>query len=237
MKVAIMQPYFFPYLGYFNLIAASDAFISLDNVQYISKGWINRNRIMQANGIYTFTVPLASAPRNTMINQRTVAQDFERFRDKFAQQLTARYRHAPFFDITFELIKEVLGSGEKNLAKLCETSLLAVMRHLGLSRKFYIASQLMSDDESQKVHGKDKLIQLLQSTGGTHYLNLPGGRTLYRKQDFEEHFIKLSFTNPTLPPYRQGEQKFSSGLSIIDVLMFNSPEATLKMTNQYEILN
>ena len=232
-----MQPYFFPYLGYFNLIAACDAFVSLDNVQYISKGYVNRNRILQANGISTFTVPLTAASRGRWINQRTVAPEFERFKQKILQQLTAGYSRAPFFKATFQLIEAIVNSGEKNLAKLCEATLLTVMRHLGLSRKFHIASQLMKPEIAQQLSGKDKLISLTQSLRGTHYLNPIGGISLYQKKDFQKHGIKLSFVKPLLPPYQQGHGTFSNGLSIIDVLMFNSRQETLNLLEEYEIIN
>ena len=232
-----MQPYFFPYLGYFNLISACDAFISLDNVQYIYKGYVNRNRILQANGIYTFTVPLTATSRELWINQRTVAQEFECFKYKFLKQLTAGYSRAPFFEEILELIEEILNSGEKNLARLCEATLIKVLDHLGLSRKFYIASQLLGHETSQQLSGKDKIIRLVQSIRGTHYLNPLGGIGLYQEKDFKKKGLKISFVKPILPPYQQGNKKFNNRLSIIDVLMFNSRQEALALLEKYEIIN
>ena len=237
MKVAIMQPYFFPYLGYFNLIAACDVFISLDNVQYTRKGFINRNRILQPNGVYTFTVPLKSAPRDFSINQRTIAPEYESFKKKFMLQLASSYKKAPFFKETMDMIQSVLNSTEKILARICEQTILTVMERSGLQRKFLIASEIMNDDYDKKHKGCGKLIHLVKQAKCTHYLNAIGGIELYNQNDFSQRGIILSFVKPLLPHYPQGKREFVKSLSIIDVLMFNSPQNTLRLAKAFEIQN
>ena len=237
MKVAIMQPYFFPYLGYFNLIAACDVFISLDNVQYINKGFVNRNRILQPNGIYTFTVPLKSAPRNFFINQRTIAPEYESFKKNFMLQLESSYKKAPFFKKTMDLIQSVLNSTRKNLARICEQTILAVMERIGLQKKIFIASEIINDDCDEKLKGSNKLIHLAKQAKCTHYLNVIGGIKLYNQNDFLQRGITLSFVKPLLPNYPQGKREFVKSLSIIDVLMFNSPQNTLCLAKTFEIQN
>lgn len=238
MKIAIMQPYFFPYLGYFNLMAACDVFISLDNVQYISRGWVNRNRILQSNGVYTFTVPLTAASRDLWINQRTIAPEFEEFKHKFIKQLYSGYRKAPFYPNILAIIEEILNNTGDNIARLCESTLMAVMNYLGLTKKIYIASQLMNQEDAWQLCGKHKLIKLLQLLHGTHYLNPVGGMSLYQKDDFSKYGIKLLFVKPLLPSYRQGNRKkFYNRLSIIDVLMFNSRQDISNLLKQYKLIS
>lgn len=237
MKVAIMQPYFFPYIGYFNLIAACDMFISLDSVQYINRGFVNRNRIVQQNSIYTFTVPLISSPRNYSINQRMIAPEFEVFKKKFVRQLETAYKKAPFFEETMELIQSVLNSTERNLARICEKTILAVMEKIGLHKKILTASQLQSQSPVNALRGQEQIINLVKLVKGTHYINLMGGVDLYNKDEFLCHSIKLSFIKPLLPFYKQKNKEFIPGLSIMDVLMFNSPQEIFNMTLQYEMLD
>lgn len=235
--VAVMQPYFFPYLGYFNLLHACDIFVFLDNVQHIARGFVNRNRILVAGEPRSFTVPLAAAPRTHWINQRRTADNYPLFQKKFMTMLGHAYAKAPQFAQTMTLVAEVLDSGETNLARLCRASVLAVCRHLGLERRTLMASELLCEPEARALKGKDKIIRLAALAGGTRYVNPMGGTTLYAEEDFSSAGLELRFVKPLLPPYPQPLSQPLPGLSIIDVLMYTTKEKAAELLESYAELS
>lgn len=236
MNVAVMQPYLFPYLGYFNLVHACDTFVFLDNVQHIARGFVNRNRILLNGEAHTFTAPLGAAPRDRWINERRTGPDFPRFKEKFLAQLRHAYKGAPCFDEVMTLVENVLGSGG-NLALMCRGAVRAVSHHLGLERRFLTASDLMDESEARVLKGPDKIIALARQAGGTRYLNAMGGMDLYATGDFADAGLELAFVKPALPPYIQrGSRSFVPGLSVIDFIMNVPADEAGELLCAYEIL-
>lgn len=232
--VAIMQPYAFPYLGYFSLVAAAEIFVFYDDVNYIPRGWINRNRVL-INGLpHTFTIPVTNASQNERILDVRL-HEFGRFRDKFLKQIRLAYVRAPNFEAGFDYVESVLKEGSVTISDLAIGSVVSFCRRLGIDRQFLRASQV-----SPETHGMDKaerLAAISRALGATKYVNALGGTALYDKAQFAALGVELSFIRPRLGAYPQVQAtEFTAGLSIIDVLMNNSPAQLVRMIGDYELV-
>ena len=233
MKVAIMQPYIFPYIGYFQLIEASDVFIVYDNIKYTKKGWINRNRFLSNGGDALFSIPLKKDSDYLNIMDREIAADF--LPEKLVNQLKEAYRKAPHLDDTLVLLRLALAQDERNLFGFLRQALEKTCRHIGIKTPFVTSSTL---DIDHTLQSQDKVIALCRAIGADTYINPIGGTTLYDHTDFARTGIDLCFLRPILQPYAQFAEEFVPWLSIIDVLMFNSPERVLEMVQtDYELLS
>lgn len=228
-----MQPYFFPYVGYFQLMAACDVFVILDDVQYIEKaGWANRNRILVNGKARWITVPVISAPHTNLFNQR---------RYKLGDQVTAKllksvllaYRRAANFKKTYALIEEILSFPEPNVAVFNANLLRRISSLLGIDAKFVVSSEMKKDDA---LRGQERVIDICDRLGATSYRNPVGGRALYDPQRFLQKGITLEFLRSEARPYRQFAAPFVPSLSIIDVLMFNDEHAVRGMLREYSML-
>ncbi|GAB7081653.1 WbqC family protein [Megalodesulfovibrio paquesii] len=226
MRTAIMQPYFFPYLGYFNLIHACDSFVFLDNVQHIDRGFVNRNRILVQGKPHLFTVPLAAAPREAWIQERFLSESFPQFRAKFLTMLKHAYAKAPNYAEVMELVADVLASETLTLAQLCQKSILATARYLGLERRFLVASDMLTAEDARRLKGAEKILALAKALGTTRYLNPIGGIELYHEEVFAREGMELRFVKPALPAYPQPAATFVPALSILDVMM-QTPQGEL----------
>jgi hypothetical protein len=212
-----MQPYFLPYIGYFQLIAAVDVFIVYDNIQYTKKGWINRNRFLRSGKPALFSLPLKSDSDFLDIRERELAADFQPAR--LIRQFEGAYRHAPHFTETMTLIERVMASPQRNLFGFVEWSIVAICKHLGITTRIERSSALSAD---RRLHREQRVIALCEAVEATTYVNPPGGVELYEPADFEARGIELRFLKPRPFPYRQFDDAFVPWLSIVDVLMFNS---------------
>ena len=221
MKLGIMQPYLFPYLGYMQLVAAVDAFVFYDDVQFIKNGWINRNRLALGGAIRYFTVPLAGAGTSLSIREVRM-QPPERWRDKLLESIRHGYARAPYYGPVRELIGDVLGTATTQISTLAARSVTETARYLGLGTRF-VPSSVVYDNHALK--GPARVLDICARERADHYLNLPGGRALYDSRAFSAAGVELGFVEPDLWPYRQFGDAFLPGLSIIDVLMFNTPDA------------
>lgn len=223
-SVAIMQPYAFPYLGYFCLIEASDDFVFLDDVNFIPRGWIHRNRILINGAPYRFTIPLADASQNTAIRDVRLS-GFAVFRTRFLRQLEQAYARAPHFESGIAYVESVLAPETEMVSELAIRSIEEFYRATGESRSFVRASESFADTRARR--GAGRLIAIAQQVGARRYVNLPGGSALYDPVEFAAQGVALRFVKPELPPYPQVRcTDFVPALSIIDVLMHNSrPEA------------
>jgi hypothetical protein len=233
MKVAIMQPYLFPYIGYFQLINAVDTFVFLDDVNYIKKGWINRNRILVNGKESMFTVPVKKASQNKLINEIEVVLDGN-WIEQFYKTLEQNYSKAPNFDDTFLLIQTIFNSGFSTISDLVIASVSHICLNLGMEKNFQISSELYSETQGQEK--SDRLINITKQCKYNHYINPIGGLDLYSKQDFKKENIDLFFLKSDLPEYKQFNTSFVPGLSIIDIMMFNEPEQIRYMLNQYTLI-
>lgn len=225
MKLAIMQPYFFPYLGYFQLIAAVDKFVFYDDVNFIKNGWINRNRLILAGATRYITVPLAGASPFLKINEIGV-QAGDGWRRKLAESLRHSYSKAPYFAPVNALFQEIVLSDQHMIGDLAKASVTAVCRYLGLETEFVLSSAIY---DNASMGGADRVLDICVLEGASDYFNPPGGRELYSEQDFAARGVGLNFIQPRLEAYPQFAEPFQPGLSIIDVLMFNSPEQVRAM--------
>ena len=232
MKIAIMQPYLFPYLGYFQLIHAVDTFVFYDDVNFIKRGWINRNQILIDNKAALFTVPLKKASQNNLINEIDMAID-EKWLSQFFKTIEQNYKNAPYFDDTFLILKKVFGKKQTKISSLAIDSVFQISKYLQLNTKFEVSSIAYSN--SIDLIKAERLIAICKEKGYDHYVNPSGGKELYQKNTFDKENIILSFIDNELLPYTQFGNKFVNGLSIIDVLMFNTLEETKKLMSQYSL--
>ena len=236
MKVAVMQPYIFPYIGYFQLLNAVDHFVFYDDVNYIKGGWINRNKILVSGEASLFTIPLEKASSFSEIKAINIHPIlYQKWLKKFIQTLNQSYKKAPFFNDVFPIIKNILEPSKINsIGNLSIKSIIEISNYLQLEKKFHISSEKFSDRK-----GKDKterLLYILNDLECEEYINPIGGEKLYSRDDFKAENIKLNFIKGSINRYPQISKEFIPGLSILDVLMFNSIEDIKIMLNDYELL-
>lgn len=223
-----MQPYFFPYLGYFQLIKAVDAFVIYDDVNYIKGGWINRNNILINGGRKLVTMPLLGGSPNKLINEIDVGDKI-----KILKNIKQNYSKAPYFNAVYPMIEDILTQAEKNLAVFLSYQLQRICCYLELRPKWYISSMLEKDNN---LRGQEKVISICEKLGATHYINAPGGKGLYDNQEFKSRKLKISFVQPIPVAYQQFGSEFISNLSIIDVLMFNDRKECTRLLNMYDLV-
>ncbi|WDE05217.1 WbqC family protein [Thalassomonas viridans] len=233
MKIAIMQPYFMPYIGYFQLLAAVDKFVIYDEIQYSKQGWINRNRILQNGKDAFISLPLKKASDYLFVNQRFLAEGWQRDKVKLLNRLAESYRKAPYFDDAFPLIREIMACRENNLFGFILNSLTSVLSYLDIKTSLVISSSL---PDIQALKAQDKVIDICRQLQATQYINPIGGLELYDKNHFGEHGISLNFLQTDPIRYRQFGQGFVPCLSIIDVLMFNSAQEIRDLLPRYRLL-
>lgn len=219
MKVAIMQPYFLPYIGYFQLIRAVDVFVVYDNIKYTKKGWINRNRFLLDGHNEVFSLPLKKASDTLDVNERSLAPDFDRL--KLLNRLAAAYRRAPCFETVLPLLQRILKHGEDNLFSFIYSSLHEICGWIGLDTPLIPSSTLQVN---HSLAGQDRVLAICHHLGAEEYINAIGGRELYSRDEFAAHGINLQFLQSHLVEYRQFDRPFVPWLSILDVMMFNPPE-------------
>ena len=217
MKVAVMQPYLFPYLGYFQLIREVDVFVVYDDVNFINRGWINRNNILAQGKEQRLTMELTGASQNKLINEIEVRGQ----NDKLLRSIDLNYRKSPNFSQVYPMIKDILNQREMNLARFLDYQLRQICSYLNLTTDFYTSSKLELD---KSLRGQDKIIKICEKLGAKQYFNLPGGQKLYDQMSFHSRGIELIFVQPQLTIYSQYKNDFVPHLSIIDVMMFNSPQ-------------
>ncbi|MDX2219912.1 MAG: WbqC family protein [Burkholderiales bacterium] len=220
MRLAIMQPYFLPYIGYFQLMQAVDTFVLYDNIKYTKKGWINRNRFLRNGKDAVFSVPLRSASDSLDIRDRQVAADFDR--EKLLNQFLGAYRNAPFFTQTFKLIEQVVHHENTNLFGYLCHSIRLTCEYLGIVVDFRTSSNVNID---HALKGQDKVLAMCTALDASTYVNPPGGIGLYSSKAFRERNIELRFIRPQVCEYSQFDHEFVPWLSIVDVMMFNSVDA------------
>lgn len=235
MTLAIMQPYIFPYIGYFQLIKAVDKFVIYDDVNFIKQGWINRNRILINGKEHLFTVPLEGASSFKLIRETELNYKFfKAWEIKFLRSLEQSYKKASNFKECFDLIQKVLKriEGQNNIASLAVASIVEVVNYLGLKTEIELTSTVYNN---QHLSAQSRVIDICIMEGASTYINPEGGQSLYNHAVFEEHGLQLKFIKANLEEYEQFNLPFSKGLSIIDVLMFNSKERVKEMLNEYSL--
>lgn len=233
MRLAIMQPYLLPYLGYWQLLNAVDCFVVYDNIQYTKRGWINRNRFLQNGEPETFSIPLKKGADYLDIGQRYLVDDARKHIGKLIRRISEAYRKAPYFEETMPIVHSALGCEQTNLFDFLFATLLAVSEHLAIGTRILVSSSI---DMDHSLKGQERVIATVEALGGDEYLNPPGGKELYHGPDFAVRGLSLRFLEPELAPYPQLSASFVSHLSIVDVLMFNGREKTRRMLDDYAII-
>lgn len=234
MKLAIMQPYLFPYLGYFQLIAAVDRFVVYDDVGYIKQGWINRNRLLINGEPGYLTVPLKHATGSTLIKDVITDDDSRtRWRQKLAKIVGNTYRRAPFFAKVFPLVEHVLALPTDSIADIARASLVQVCRYLGVTTELIQSSITYNN---QHLKGEERVLDICAAEAADQYINVIGGRELYSVARFRARGVTLNFLKTAPVEYRQFHEPFVPSLSMIDVLMFNSPKTGCDLLTRYELI-
>lgn len=232
MKLGIMQPYFIPYIGYWQLLNAVDKYVVYDDVNYIKGGWINRNRLLINGEVKYYNVPLLGASPNKLINQVEVNND-ERLIEKNLRILYNSYKKAPFFERTFSIMEEIIRCNIDNIASYNYFAILKISEYLEIDTDILLSSEIKKNNHLQ---GQDKIIEICKQLGATEYYNAIGGKNLYSKTVFKENNIKLYFLESKISCYNQFGREFKGGLSIIDVMMFNSKECIKKFLDDYRLI-
>jgi hypothetical protein len=235
MKLAIMQPYFFPYLGYFSLIQNSDRWIVFDEVQFIRHGWIERNRILKPGvGWQYISVPLEKHSREQIIKEIRI-RNSEDWESKIFRQLEHYKKIAPYYSTIIGFLNKTFELNFESITKLNAYILSETCKYIGVNFNYQIYSEMNLHIEQPNSPG-DWALNISKAINATEYFNPPGGIEIFDQEAFKSANIKLKFLNINLFDYFQGKRPFEPGLSIIDVMMFNSPEEIRKMLTQYEIL-
>lgn len=232
MRLAIMQPYFLPYIGYFQLIAAVDSFVIYDNIKYTKKGWINRNRFLQNGSDAMFSLPLKNDADHLDIRERDISKDFNR--DKLLNQFRGAYQRAPFFKEAMPLIERITAYPELNLFQFLKHSIVETCAHLGINTPIATSSCI---DIDHGLKAQDKVLAICQAMGTQTYLNSIGGLELYSKDAFQRSGLELRFLKSRAFEYPQFDTPFVPWLSIIDVMMFNPLERIQAcISNNYDLI-
>lgn len=234
MKLAVMQPYLFPYIGYFQLINAVDKFVVYDDVNFIKQGWINRNSILVGEKAFLFTVPLENQSSFQKINETLLNQKFySSWAGKFLKTIEQNYKKAPFFNEVFPLLKKFLQAENQSIATAALNSLKLVTQYIGLTTEF-VDSSVKYDN--QHLSSQTRILDICTQENASQYINLSGGTALYAKSDFLDKGIELQFIQTEKIVYTQFNANFVPNLSIIDILMFNEVSKIKEFLNQYKVL-
>jgi hypothetical protein len=233
-KVSIMQPYFFPYIGYFQLINSVDEFVIYDTIEFTKKGWINRNRILVNGTDAIISLPLQKDSDFLNINDRFLANTWEVDRKKMLNRISESYRKAPYFKETYELIEKCIMFEERNLFKYILNSVKNVLFFLNIDTKLIISSSISIDD---KLKRDEKVMAICKERGADIYINPIGGFELYDKETFKKNNLELQFIRSNNISYNQFDNEFIPWLSIIDVMMFNSLNEIKNYMSKYELIS
>lgn len=231
MKLGIMQPYFIPYLGYWQLLNAVDQYVLYDDVNYIKGGWINRNRILMGEEEIYFNIPMLDASPNKNINEIKVNNNTV-LKRKNLNRISGAYKKSPHFDDIYPLCEKIINYDANNISEYIYNSMKLIMNYLGIETNIIISSELKKDNS---LKGEEKVIHICKLLGATEYYNAIGGMELYNKEKFKENGIGLQFVKMHKIIYEQNAESFHPNLSIIDVLMNNSIEEIKKMLLKYEL--
>lgn len=232
MKVAIKQPCFMPYVGYFQVIKYVDTYVLYDDVNYYKGGYINRNNILVNNRSNMIVIPVKDASRRKLINEVELHKEDRLFRNA-TKTIQMAYKKAPYFDAVFPIIERVLDSDDQLVSELAQRSIVEVAAYLGFKTRFIVSSESFSN--SRGIEKEQRLITICKEIGAKSYVCDIGGEEIYKKENFEKEGLDLQFFVPALSEYKQFDADFIPALSIIDALMFNSVEEVNAMMDRFEL--
>ncbi len=228
-----MQPYFFPYLGYFQLINAVDKFVIYDNVNHIKKGWVNRNRIL-INGVpFMFTLPIKNPSQNIYIKDTEISSNYDTWKSKFQKTLLHEYKKAEFFEESIPIIDEILNCKERTLSRYIAHALKIICNALEIETKIVLSSKEYTHTH---LKAQDRIVDICQQEHANIYINAAGGIALYQHEQFAKFNIKLFFLKPKAIQYQQNSEHFVPYLSILDQLMCTGLKATKSSLANYSLV-
>lgn len=229
--IAIMQPYLFPYLGYFQLIMASDTFVLFDDVNYIKKGYINRNNILLNGAAYRFTVPVQNVSQNKKINEHYFSDDT----DNILKTFNMAYGKAPYYTDVFPIVERALKGNERKVSSVCFNAISDILGYLGIEKNILFSSDI---DYNRCASATDKLIEITKALESNYYINAIGGQNLYEYDYFQSKDITLAFIQMENVVYSQDGKnvEFVPNLSILDALMWAPPKNVVEMLNNYTLI-
>ncbi|MBQ6383729.1 MAG: WbqC family protein [Clostridia bacterium] len=232
MRLGMMQPYFFPYLGYWQLMNLSDEYIIYDDVNYIKGGWINRNRIKINGEPALFGLSIHKASQNRLINEHTISMSKED-KTNLIHKIEFAYKKAPYYSDVMSLFTEIMWFEDDNLAGFLANCNRKTADYLGIKTPIYSATEMQLDHAHR---AQQRIIDICHERGCDEYTNAIGGKELYDKNTFEQNGIKLSFLHmDSNIVYPQGDGEFLPDLSILDVLMYNSLDEIKELLGRYTL--
>lgn len=235
MKLGIMQPYFFPYLGYFALMKYTDHLVIFDTPQYIRKGFINRNRILDGKGTSCYiTVPVVGEVRETSIKDIKISKTMDWF-VKITGQLTVYKKRAPYYEHVLQILNDINNKQFQYISELNTYSLEITCKYIGIPYDYDVFSQM--NLTINEVHSADEwALHITKALGYDTYVNPPGGLAFFDPIKYQKNQINLEFLQINLNPYSQKNIKFVEALSILDAMMFLKPTEILTLLDDYVII-
>ena len=234
MTIAIMQPYIFPYIGYFQLMNAVDTFVFYDDVGFIKQGWINRNNLLLNKQKHPFTIPVQNISSFTPIKNTLIAEKPANWQTKLSATFRQAYQKAPHFDAVFPIVDDILrGCLNKSVGDVAIDSIKRVLQYIDLEKN--LTSSYGRYDNTHLRLG-ERVVDICRQESATTYINAIGGQSLYTKEYFSEQALQLYFLKPILRTYTQNTSTFIQGLSIVDVLMHNDPATVKDMLSDYTLI-
>ncbi len=232
MKLGIMQPYFLPYIGYWQLLNAVDRYVIYDDVNFINRGWINRNRILIGGKPAYFNLPVLGASQNKLIKDIQVNHD-RRLLNKSLKTIELTYKKAPFFEAVFPLMVLILNCRQESLSDFLQNSIELICQYLEIETGLVVSSALKKNND---LKGEEKILEICSLLKVSEYYNAIGGWKLYSSERFREKGIELKFLKTAPIVYTQFNNEFQPNLSILDVMMFNPVPKIKKMLEQYTLI-
>ena len=232
MKIGIMQPYFFPYIGYFQLINMVDKYVVFDTAYFANNKWGFRNRILINGAPGFFRVSTLKASQNKRFNEIIVSGDIEA-KKKNIHALECAYKKAPHFPEVMPVLEQFLLADYDNLSEYNVASNRLICDFLGIKTEILLFSELGCDKDLKRQY---RIFDVCRVLGGNEYINAIGGTELYDFEEFRENGVELAFLKPDDIVYPQFGGEFVPNLSIIDVMMFNSVPEIQDMLNRYTLI-
>ena len=229
MKLGIMQPYFMPYIGYWQLMAAVDTYVVYDDVNYIKGGWVARNNILLNGQKHMFTITLNGPSPNKLFNEITIKDNFK----KFSRLIESAYKKAPYYKEVSILLEKIYVYEDRSLGAFMMNSFQIVLDYLDIDTKLILSSSIEKDNT---LKAENKVKHICNLLGADTYYNAIGGQKIYNKADFKSSKIDLFFLKTIDTEYSQFQNNFVHGLSFIDILMFNSVGEIRTLLNNYSLI-
>ena len=227
-----MQPYILPYIGYLQLMANVDKFIFYDDVSFINRGWINRNRVLMNGKDFMFTIPLKEASQNKLINEIYIDNTIN-WRPKFLKSIEQSYKKAPFYQEVYPMIEKIIGDNSEKINDYIANSFEVLSQYLDIKTEIVRSSSIY---QNAHLKSQERILDICIQEKASHYINPIGGMELYQKSIFEQQNIKLSFIKTKPVQYTQFKNEFIPWLSVLDVLMFNDKTTIQGFLNEFELV-